>query len=68
MTMQVQLDLFRTPEECEIEALRFELMATKTSLEKVRKGTYCSINELRKTCAELELRQKVIEKGICHVK
>lgn len=62
----IQLDLFKTEEECEIEALRHAIERIRMSSEKVRKGTYCEINGLKKRVLELEERQNIIERNICH--
>ena len=65
-----QLDLFETPEE---RALRLLLEVidskhdkTKQSLDRVRKGTYANIGELRKQVMDLSQRLEYIERAICH--
>lgn len=61
----IQLDLFKSALECEVDTLRLEHKATKNTLDKVRKGTYAEINALRKKVVELEERQAIIERNIC---
>lgn len=63
--IQVQLDLFKSAEECEFDALRFALDKTTKCLDKVRKGTYAEINVLKKRVLELEDRLDIIERNIC---
>jgi hypothetical protein len=63
--IQVQLDLFKSPQECEVDALRFALDKTSKTLDKVRKGTYAEINVLKKRVLELEERLAIIERNIC---
>lgn len=63
--MSIQLDFFLTPEECEMEAIRRDQNKIRSILEKVRKGTYSEINQLKKVCAELSARQDIIERSIC---
>ncbi len=61
----IQLDLFKTAEECEIEALYRAVEKVRVSSDKVRRGTYAEINALRKRIVELEERQAIIERNIC---
>lgn len=61
----IQLDLFKSEEESEREALLREIAAVKESSNKVRKGTYARINELGKICYDLQTRLEYIEKYIC---
>jgi hypothetical protein len=58
MSALIQLELFRTPEEIEVESLR-------KTLDKVRKGTYARLNELAKENADLKSRLEILEKNIC---
>jgi len=58
MAVLIQYDFFKDPLECQIEA-------TSSSLEKVRKGTYAKINELKKECNELKTRLEILERYIC---
>lgn len=70
--VEFQLDLFETHEEranrMRFEASELELEKVKRSLDRVRKGTYASINELRKTVEDIELRLNIIERNICNGK
>ena len=64
----IQLDLFKTAQECEIEALHRAVEKHRASGEKVRKGTYAEINALKKRVLELEEKQNIIERNICNGK
>jgi hypothetical protein len=61
----IQLDLFRSKEECEIITLRNVIEEVRKSADKVRKGTYARINELNKEQVELKSRLEIIERNIC---
>ena len=64
--MQIyQLDFFKNEEESEIEALRAEIKAVKTSSDKVRKGTYARIGELTKLTNDLQDRLRILERNVC---
>ena len=63
--VEIQLDFFKTDEQCEIEALGLAVASIKLSSDKVRKGTYARINEIAKRQEELELRMGIIEHNIC---
>ena len=65
MALQVQFDLFKTKEECEIETLKEIVNTIKTSSDKVRRGTYASISELKKENMDLKSRLEIIERNIC---
>lgn len=58
MSTLIQLELFRSQEEIEVETLR-------KTLDKVRKGTYARLNELAKENADLKCRLEILEKNIC---
>lgn len=61
----LQLDFFKTEQECEIDDLRKSVDAIKMSSDKVRRGTYASINEIRRECYDLKSRLEIIEKNLC---
>lgn len=61
----IQLDFFKTQDQCEIDALRLQNIALKNSLDKVRKGTYARLNEHGKHLLSLEDRLSIIERHIC---
>lgn len=61
----VQFDLFKTREECEIEALRLEITKIKLSTEKVRKKLFAENGTLVKRITQLEERLEIIERGLC---
>lgn len=63
--IQVQFDLFKTPEECRMDALECEIVDTKKSCDKVRKGLFARNNELKKRIDELEERFAILEKNLC---
>ena len=60
-----QLDLFKTEEQSEIDALRFEITAIKTSTDKVRKKLFAENGKLTKKMLDLESRMQIIERNIC---
>lgn len=64
-----QYDMFETAQE-RLYRLRLEqsenvVKSTKSSLDKVRKGTYARINELVKQVEDLSIRLEIIERNIC---
>jgi hypothetical protein len=64
MCSVLQYDFFKT-KPTEVEVCKLEIEAVKVSGDKVRRGTYANINELKKRCYELESRLECIEKIIC---
>jgi hypothetical protein len=62
----LQLDLFKTEEECEMDSLRQSVEAIRVSGDKVRRGTYAKLNELNKECVDLKSRLEIIERNLCH--
>lgn len=62
----IQLDLFKTFEQSEIDELRRFCVETKASSERVRKGMYAKLNELNKKQVDLEERLTIIERNICY--
>ena len=62
----IQMDFFKTPIECEMDALRLQLIAVKTSSDKVRRSLYARNNELEKRILDLEARLAILERYICH--
>lgn len=69
MSYPIQLDFFKTEEQCEIDALRIELTATKEMLHKVRKGMYAKLGDHAKKLTDLEdlkIRLETIERNICN--
>ncbi len=62
----IQLEFFRTKEECEISALRLTIEAVKSSSDKVRRGTYARLNEVSKENELLKTRLDVLERHICN--
>ena len=63
--LAIQLDLFKTDQECDMDSLRRTVQEVKLSSDKVRKGTYARINEMSKECADLKGRLEIIERHIC---
>ncbi len=49
----VQLEFFRSPKECEEEAIRQRLAKAEGTLDKVRKGTYAALGKQAKTLNEI---------------
>lgn len=60
-----QLDLFKTPEECRMEALEKEVDRLRISLDRQRKSQFAKIGEQTKEILELRERLDVIERGLC---
>lgn len=56
--LQYQLDMFKTHEESRVDAIQ-------ATLDKVRRGTYASINEVKRECIDLKSRLEIIERNIC---
>ncbi len=61
----IQLDFFKSENECEMDALRRDLEKIRRSSDNVRKGTYAKINEYGKRTIDLELRLEILERHIC---
>lgn len=68
MQIPIQLDLFKTAEQCEIDALREWCDKLCKSNGAVRRGLFARHNELQKRMNELEQRLKIIEENICYRK
>ncbi len=64
MSAIIQFDIFE-PKPTEIDFLRADLKLAVESSHKVRKGTYASINELKKRVVDLESKVEVMERYIC---
>ena len=62
----IQMDFWKTSEECEMDALRREMAEVKKSSTNVRKALFARNGELTKRMLELEDRLQYIERGICH--
>lgn len=61
----IQLDLFKSPEECERDYIRHTLEQIKKTTEKVRRGTYARMNELERESIDLKTRLEILERNIC---
>ena len=61
----IQLDFFKTPEECERDSIRHSLEQVKKTTEKLRKGTYARMNELTRESIDLRARLEILERNIC---
>lgn len=64
----IQLEFFKTPEQCELETLQKAYQDLKTSTDKVRRGMYARLGELTKANDDLRERLCVLEKHICYGK
>lgn len=62
----IQLDFFKTQEQCEMDALRLKVATLETTLHKVRKGGYAGHNENRRDILELKEDVALIKRHICH--
>jgi len=60
-----QLDFFIPPEESRLETLEKSFELVRKSCDKVRKGQYAKIGDLRKLLFEIEERLSIIERNIC---
>ncbi|CAB4132401.1 hypothetical protein UFOVP256_31 [uncultured Caudovirales phage] len=65
MTQFIQLDFFKTKEECEIDHLRMIVDEIRVSADKVRRGMYAKLGDLTKENIDLKQRLEIIEKHIC---
>lgn len=61
----LQLDFWKSEEESELESLRKEIRAVKTSSDKVRRGLYARNGELTKLVLDLQERLAILERNIC---
>lgn len=64
MTAIIQMDIFES-KPTEMDFLKAELNSARLTLDKVRKGTYASINELKKENFDLKNRLDILERNIC---
>jgi hypothetical protein len=60
-----QLDFFKTDEQCEIDGLRMEIAALKTSQDKQRRALFARNGEITKIVHDIAGRMEIIEKNIC---
>lgn len=63
--LSYQLDLFKTPEESEMEALRKAFLEVKESADRVRKKLFAENGKLVKQVIDLTQRMEIIERNIC---
>jgi len=61
----IQLDFFKTKEECEIEAMHRKIHEVKLSSDKVRKKLFAENGKLIKEVMDLKSRLEIIERNIC---
>lgn len=61
----IQLDFFKSEEECRIDALTEMLDLVKKSSDKVRRGMYARLGDLTKECNDLRGRLEIMERHIC---
>jgi len=61
----IQLDFFKTEEECELDSLRKSIEEIRISSDKVRRGTYARLNVVSKECAELKADLEIIKMHLC---
>jgi len=64
----IQLDFWKSKEECEMDSLRLEMASVKASTDKIRRALFARNGELTKRMLELETRLEAIEKGLCYGK
>jgi hypothetical protein len=61
----VQLDFFKTEDECQIDALRKGFADVKSSSDKVRKKLFAENGKLTKQILDLQERVEILERGVC---
>ncbi len=61
----IQLDFFKTPEQCEMDALRLRNAKLELLVEKLRKSLYGGRNEDRARILILEEDVTLIKRHIC---
>lgn len=64
--MSVQLDFFKSNEECELDSLRIQVLEIKKSSDKVRKSLFARNGELLKRISDQEERLAILERNICN--
>ena len=62
----LQLEFFKSEEECEMQQLRKMCNDTKNSADKCRRKQFADIGELRKIVYEMSDRLNIIERHICN--
>ena len=62
----LQLDMFKSIEECEIDDLRKAIKDMKSSQEKVRKKLFAENGKLTKNIMDLNSRLEILERHICN--
>ena len=63
---ELQLDLFMTEEESEVERLLRIVEEIKTSTGAVRRKLFSENGSLKKRVLDLENRLEILERGICY--
>ena len=61
----IQLDFFKTEEECENEEIRRIVIEIKESSNKVRRKLFSENGELKRKVLDLENRLQILERNIC---
>jgi hypothetical protein len=61
----LQYDFFKSPEQCEIEALRKEIEKVRISSDKVRRGIYARHGALEKKYDQLIWEFEQLKQAIC---
>lgn len=64
----IQLDLFKSLEESEIDALRAEVKALRASMDKQRKALFARNGDLAKMSFDMNERLTNVERFICYQK
>jgi hypothetical protein len=64
MSAIIQYDFFK-PKPTETELLKLDIEAVGESANKVRKGTYAAIGDLKKRMLDLETRMQILEAHLC---
>ena len=67
MSSMIQFNFFEE-KPSEIDLLKIDIKNAVDILHKVRRGTYASINELKKENFDLKSRLEILERNICNGK
>jgi hypothetical protein len=62
----IQMEFWKTPEQCEIDALRLELAAVRKSCDAVRRKLFAEQAPLKKDVLDMKNRLEILERGICY--
>lgn len=61
----IQLEFFKSEEECRLDNIEVSFHKLKTSTEKVRRGVFARHNEIAKKVNDVDERLAILERYIC---